>query len=306
MTTPAASPSAAPAADDTPRPAASVVLLRDGADGLEVLLLRRHSNSNVLGGLYVFPGGKLDRTDCDPAWAATLDLPVAELHQRLAEPDVAPEQAMGLYLAALREMFEEAGVLMVEPSPGAAPTALATDALSAAVAARVAAGAPLAQALADLGLRWTTRAVRPWSRWITPRNPPVGTPRFDTRFFLAALPAGQSAQHDDHEAVDSVWLTPREALRRHWARELDLIPPQLMGLAQLARHGSVASAWAEAEALRPPCILPEHFMDGEYRAMCYPGDERHSVRERALPGPTRLRLVQRRFEPFDGFEGWFR
>ena len=297
---------AAPVADDTPRPAASVVLVRDGTDGLEVLLLRRHSNSNVLGGLYVFPGGKLDRADCDPAWVPTLDLPLAELHQRLAEPDAAPEQAMGLYLAALREMFEEAGVLMAEPNPAAGAPALAAGQWASAVAGRVAAGAPLPRALAELGLRWTTRAVRPWSRWITPRNPPVGTPRFDTRFFLAVLPAGQSARHDNHEAVDSVWLTPREALRRHWARELDLSPPQLMGLAQLARHPDVASAWAEAESLRPPCILPEHFMDGEHRAMCYPGDERHSIRERALPGPTRLRLVQRRFEPFDGFEGWFR
>ncbi|MES8077643.1 hypothetical protein U6U67_12630, partial [Cutibacterium acnes] len=92
----------------------------------------------------------------------------------------------------------------------------------------------------------------------------------------------------------------------YWAREIDLIPPQLMSLAQLARHASVASAWAEAAQRPPPCILPHTFRDGEVRAICYPGDACHPVRERALPGPTRLRWVNGRFEPEDGFEGWFR
>jgi 8-oxo-dGTP pyrophosphatase MutT (NUDIX family) len=284
-------------ADDTPRHAASIVLLRDAPPGLQVLLLRRHQNSGVLGGLYVFPGGKLDAADTAPAWRDTLDLPPEALQQRLGEADASAELAWGLHVAALREMFEEAGVLLTEP---AAPSGLA-DALR----QRLQAGRSWPQALAEQGARWQTRGIRPWSRWITPRNPPVGTPRFDTRFFLAALPPGQQAQHDAHEAVESVWITPREALQRYWERSIELIPPQLMGLAQLARHPNVASAWAEAEGRLPPCIQPEHFMDGEHRAMCYPGDPNHSVAQRALPGPTRLRFVGKRFEPFDGFEGWF-
>jgi 8-oxo-dGTP pyrophosphatase MutT (NUDIX family) len=203
-------------------------------------------------------------------------------------------------VAALREMHEEAGVLLTEPRPGAA----ASDA--AALRAALATGTPWPLALHGAGLRWQTRALQPWSRWVTPRNPPVGTPRFDTRFFLARLPDGQQAVHDDHEAVETLWIAPRAALERYWAGEIGLIPPQLMGLAQLARHADSASAWAEALTRRPPCILPEHFMDGEHRAMCYPGDPLHPEPARALPGPTRLRLVDRRFEPFDGFDGWFR
>jgi 8-oxo-dGTP pyrophosphatase MutT (NUDIX family) len=287
-------------ADATPRHAASIVLLRDAPLGLQVLLLRRHQNSGVLGGLYVFPGGKLDAADMAPEWRDALDQPPHALQQRLGEPDAPAERAWGLYVAALRELFEEAGVLLAEPTTQSTPPDL-----PARVQARLQAGATWPQALAEHGVRWQTQAIRPWSRWITPRNPPVGTPRFDTRFFLAALPPGQEALHDDHEAVESVWLTPREALQRYWNREIELIPPQLMGLAQLARHADVASAWAEADGRLPPCIQPEHFMDGEHRAMCYPGDPNHSLAQRALPGPTRLRFVHKRFEPFEGFDGWF-
>lgn len=297
---PATDPASPPTpASDTPRPAASVVLLRDGDQGLEVLLMRRHQNSGVLGGLYVFPGGKLDAADTLPTWPHTLDLPPQALHERLAEPDTPAATALGLHVAALREMHEEAGVLVTEPAPGtgsADPQRLL---------AGLQAGTPWPQALADAGLRWRTRALQPWSRWITPRNPPVGTPRFDTRFFLALLPPGQQAVHDNHEATETLWLTPRAALAHYWAGEIGLVPPQLMGLAQLARHADSTSAWAEAQTRRPPCIQPEHFMDGPHRAMCYPGDPRHSVVERALPGPTRLRFVAQRFEPFDGYEGWF-
>lgn len=284
-----------PVPDDAPpRDAASVVLIRDGADGLQVLLLRRHQNSRVLGGLYVFPGGKVDADDATPEWVGHLDQPAAALPARLGEPALTPAAAQALYVAAARELWEEAGVALVDAPVRLAAAAPAGDARA------------WRDALAAAGVRLATAALRPWSRWITPRNPPVGTPRFDTRFFLARLPDGAQARHDAFEASDSAWMTPREALARYWAREIELIPPQLMGLAQLARHATAAAAWAEAGGRPPPCIQPEQFRDGEHRAMCYPGDERHPVRERALPGPTRLRLVQGRFEPFDGFEGWFR
>ncbi len=299
---------------DALRAAASVVLVRDGAAGLEVLLLRRHQASGVLGGVYVFPGGKLDAADAQahPGW---LDATPDALCQRLGEPaaQTAAPLAQGLFVAALRETFEEAGVLLAEPLPvtteaGTPGVASATEALPR-LRADLHAGHPWPTALGRLGWRWRTAALQPWSRWITPTNPPVGTPRFDTRFFLARMPAGQEVEHDNHEATEALWLTPRDALARSWAGEIGLIPPQLMGLAQLARHADVASAWAEAEAaaaLRPPpCVLPTTFMADGHKAMCYPGDPLHPVAERALPGPTRLRLVGRRFEPFDGFEGWF-
>ena len=161
------------------------------------------------------------------------------------------------------------------------------------------------QALHLHGLQAQTAAMRPWSRWITPRNPVVGTARFDTRFFLALLPPGQQAVPDQREAVEALWLSPRAALQRHWAQELELIAPQLMALAELARFESAASAWQQALGRRAPCIEPMPFAEGALRGLCYPGDPCHAQPERLLPGPTRLRVVGRRFEPVQGFEGWF-
>ena len=280
-------------APEQPRASASLVLLRDGAAGMEVLLLRRHANSRVHGGLHVFPGGKLDAADCAADALATLDQDAATLHRRLGEPGLAPEHAAGIFLAALRETHEEAGLLLAEG---------ATPARQAQLAAAQRSGQPLAVALRALGLRWQTRAVLPWSRWITPLN---AGPRFDTRFFLAALPPGQQASHDGHEATEAIWLSPRQALERHRARELELLPPQLMSLVQLARHADLASARAEAMLRRPPCIQPEPVVVDGARAVCYPGDPLHPVRERALHGPTRLRWLSDRFEPFGGFDAWF-
>lgn len=277
------------------RDSASLVLLRDGADGIEVLLLRRHADTRVLGGVYVFPGGKLDPDDCSADALAALDLDAEVLRERLHEPDLPPEKAAGLHTAALRETLEESGLLLADGADAQARQALED---------RLAAGEPLADAMAALGLRWQASAILPWARWITPDHPAAG-PRFDTRFFLARLPAGQQARHDGYEATEAVWLTPRAALERHAARELELVPPQLMSLVQLSRHADVASAWNEALNSKPPRIQPEACeVDGE-RIVCYPGDPLHSIPERALLGPTRLRWLQRRFEPLGGFDSWF-
>ena len=95
-----------------PLDAATVVMLRDGPGGLQVLLMRRHQASNVLGGAYVFPGGKLDLDDQNPAWLQRLSQDSATLHQRLNEPDIPGERAAGLFVAAMREAYEECRVLL--------------------------------------------------------------------------------------------------------------------------------------------------------------------------------------------------
>jgi len=294
------SPAPHEAPERTPRASASVLLLREGARGPEVLLLRRHSGTEVLGGYYVFPGGKLDAADCTPDWLPVLDQPEADFAHQLNEPHTPSAQARGLHLAALRELHEEAGVLLAAPAERARSLGCwpPLD-----LQKRLEPG--LLEALRAHGLQAHTAALRPWSRWITPRSPVVGTARFDTRFFLAMLPPGQQAQPDQREAVEALWLPPREALQRHWAHELELIAPQLMALAELARFDSAAAAWQQALARRAPCIEPAPFAEGALRGLCYPGDPCHPQPERLLPGPTRLRVLGRRFEPVDGFEGWF-
>lgn len=237
-----------------PVPAATVMLLRDANEGLQVLLMRRHAASGVLGGVHVFPGGKLDPADLGrPAVGVSAD------HvQALAEPALDAATAAALYLAAVRETLEECGLRL------------------------------------DVASLW------PWSRWITPRQPSVTNKRFDTRFFVAAAPAGQEARHDNHEATEAVWLTPREGLQRYWDGTIDLAPPQIMSLAQLAKLADVSQALALARSRPPALVAPEPFDEDGCRVICYPGDPRHSIAQPVWDGPTRLTHRNRRFEPEGG------
>jgi 8-oxo-dGTP pyrophosphatase MutT (NUDIX family) len=269
-------------------PSASVVLLRDGPGGLEVFLLRRHGQSDVLGGAYVFPGGKLDREDAE--WADRLDRTPAQLHALLAEPELGEGEAAGLFVAAIREVFEETGVLYADVAPEQARAAWAA----------LRAGPRFDELLGPMGLTLTASALQPWSRWITPTLSSVVRKRFDTRFFVAGVPPGQEPRHDEHEATEGAWLAPREALRRYWDGAIEFAPPQIMGLAHLARHRSVADVLAAARARTPPCIRPQpQDVDG-VRVLCYPGDPWHPEPEQVLPGPTRLSWRNQRFEPEGG------
>lgn len=286
-----------PSTPEIPRDAASVVLLRDTPAGIETLLLRRHAQMANMGGLYVFPGGKLDAADRDGA--ALLDQPAQTLHEGLGERALDPATAAGLHVAALREALEECGLLLAEPAQAQAPV----DAPRARAMLRE--GQPLAQVLAALQLRLSTRRMCAWSRWITPVTPAMATRRFDTRFFVAQAPDGQEAGHDDEETTASVWIAPRTALEQYRDGQIDLAPPQIMGLAHLARHASVRSVMEQARLRRPPTVLPEAFEHEGARVICYPGDPLHSVRDRALPGPTRLYQREQRFFPGDGFESLF-
>lgn len=276
-----------------PRDAATVVMLRDAPQGLEVFLVKRHGLSDVLGGAYVFPGGKLDANDTMLDPVAHLDQDPAQLHAALGEPQTAISTATGLFVAALREAFEESRVLFT-PDIANARAALLHDTAK-----------PFNQLLAELQVRLQTRNVLPWSRWITPRMPSVTNKRFDTRFFVAAVPPEQEARHDEYETTESVWLQPRAALEQYWNGQIELAPPQIMSLSHLARHRTVGSVMEAARGRLPPLVLPESFDGDGTRVLCYPGDPQHSVAQRALPGVTRLLYRNKRFEPVGGFEALF-
>lgn len=290
---------ATPAPPETPRDAATVVLLRDTPTGLETLLQRRHAQMANMAGMYVFPGGKLDAADREPASTGLLDQSADLLHTALGESGTDTATAAGLHIAALREALEECGLLLADPLRPDRPL----DAPRARAMLRE--GMPFAEVLAALELRLRTRQLAPWSRWITPLAPSMGTRRFDTRFFVALAPPDQTALHDDEETTDSLWLAPRAALEQYRDGHIDLAPPQIMSLAHLARHADARSVLDAARRQRPPTILPEAFDQDGVRTICYPGDPLHSVPGRALPGPTRLRMQARRFTPEDGFEALF-
>jgi 8-oxo-dGTP pyrophosphatase MutT (NUDIX family) len=272
-----------------PADAATVVLLRDTADGLQVLLLRRHQASNVLGGAYVFPGGKLDAADQHPEILSRLSQGSDHLHERLAEPELPHAKAGGLFVAAMREAFEECRVLLGQAENGIADLS--------ALQASLENGQSWSEALQAHALTLQTEALVPWTRWITPKQASVTNKRFDTRFFITQVPADQTARHDEHETTETLWIGPREALLRYWNHEIELAPPQIMSLVHLSRHANAQSALAEARNRKPPVVQPEPFEQDGIRTICYPGDPRHSMAEPAFPGPSRLMFKNKRFEP---------
>ena len=274
-----------------PADAASVLLLRDSDEGLQVLLMRRAQASQVLGGAYVFPGGKVDAEDHAPQTLPCLSEAAPQLRDRLGEPELDPARAAGLFMAALREAFEECGVLAGQDESGPSLAAQLREQVS---------QSGWHQSLRAQGLRLRTDALLPWSRWITPRQPAVTNKRFDTRFFLARICGDQVASHDNFETTDSVWLTPLQALQRYADGEIDLVAPQIMSLYELKAHRSVDQALEEARQRPPALIEPHPFDEDGRRILCYPGDARHPVRERAMRGPTRLLFARGRFLPLGG------
>lgn len=292
---------------DTPAlPASTVMMLRDTSAGMEVFLLKRHTASDVLGGAYVFPGGKVDAGDTAPDMASRLDQKPVALHAALNEHDIDAITASGLYVAALREVYEECGVLFAEPAQhDTDEMELLHPSGADSMAHLTGTGASLATLMDQHGLRLQTRKLVPWARWVTPTAPSLMRKRFDTRFFVSVVPNHQTAIHDDHETTDSVWLSPREALNHYWQDRMALAPPQIMSLAHLARFNTAGEAMAYAVSRKPALIRPQPFdMEGT-RVICYPGDALHSDKERAVPGPTRLYYRNKRFEPQQGFDALF-
>jgi len=221
-----------------PRDASTVVLLRDGPAGLQVHLLRRVASMAFAAGMHVFPGGRVDPADA----AIDVDLPAGWPRLLGAEGDVA--LARSLVVAAVRETFEEAGVLLTDdPLP-----------------ADLAASRTLS--FATLGVHPATRLLRPWGRWVTPEVEPR---RYDTRFFVAALPAGQRAAADDAggEADRAAWWAPAEALARHRDGELAMLPPTSFTLAELSEYADTAAVLAAAEARDCRPVLPRFLVEGE-------------------------------------------
>ena len=260
------------------RDAATVLVVRDSPAGPEVFFVKRAAAMRFMGGAYVFPGGRLDPEDADPAVAC--DLEAEECARRLGEPE--GSRARALHVAALRECLEESGLLL-------AAAAVEPDAADALRAALVPKERPsLAALLAQHGVTLSCAALVPWSRWVTPRQE---TRRFDARFFVAQAPADVSrARHDGAETVESGWLTPREAIARARRAEIVLAPPTWRTLAEIADAPDVAALLAmprePSRALEPSVVAV-----GETFAVLLPDDPGHPAATADQPRtglPTRF------------------
>jgi 8-oxo-dGTP pyrophosphatase MutT (NUDIX family) len=265
----------------TPLPAATVVLLRDVGDHLEVLLVQRHAATAFMGGAYVFPGGKLDPSD---ASEDVLSRCAAESDQALLTAlgpteSIDAATARGLHVAAARETFEEAGVLL-----GASPRSHADIA---AARARLNARAPWSEVLADLDATLHLDRLVPLSRWVTPA---VERKRFDARFFLCHVTGEESdrASVEEHETVASRWLPPSEAIALHAAAAIDLPPPTLRTLELLVPFRRAAEAIATARASTPALVRPIFHAPTEGWVLALPGDPLHPEPTPVLGGSTRF------------------
>ncbi len=264
-------------------PAATVMLVRDGDDGLEVFMLRRALGASFAGGVYVFPGGRVDAGDHADELEAICD----DLGDRQASARLGLDRGgLAYWVAAIRECFEEAGVLLARRVGGDAAVRFDDPAIEQrfGTARRAVHSGELS--LVDLcareGLRLITDLVQYVAHWITP----IGEPkRFDTRFFLALAPAAQEPLHDDAETIASLWVTPRDALARNAAGELQLYAPTIHNLEFLDRHATAEMALAAGAAIgSPPAILPRlrFGADGRFAGVVLPD---HADYE-SIPVPT--------------------
>jgi 8-oxo-dGTP pyrophosphatase MutT (NUDIX family) len=266
-------PDRVPAASIPVRPAATVMLVRDGTSGLEVFMLRRTLSAAFARGQYVFPGGKVDDADHGEAFEPICD----------GLDDDAASARMGLatgglawLVAAVRECFEEAGVLLArrrdEDHVIRFTDAALADRFNAARHAIHDGRRTLVDLCAEEDLLLLTDRIHLVDHWVTPLGE---RRRFDTRFFVAAAPAEQVPLHDDKETIASLWVRPADALAMWRAGELQMFPPTVASLELLVPHADVAAALAGAAAIGvPPVVTPRVVLDaaGRITGIRRPGD----------------------------------
>lgn len=264
------------------RDAATVVLVRDGECGLEVLLMRRHRGHVFMADRWVFPGGRVDARDCDAGIEAycAAGWEVERAAQRLEEEEAA---ARGVVVAALREVFEETGILLVrEEDEGEVQELFSRDSERWQAWRRKLdeGSASMVEFLAALSQEAGTRvcldpaALRYYARWVTPD---FEVRRYDTRFFVARAPAGQAMQADARELVEGRWFTPADAIEAYRSGEILLAPPTLCVLEDLQKYtgeDAVEALLADADRLPVPAIMPQLLARpaGEEVVLLLPGD----------------------------------
>jgi len=252
-----------------PVPAATIMMLRDSSDGMEVFMVVRHHQIDFASGALVFPGGKADPDDFDPALAPRL-VGAAE------DPDMRANQ-----VAAIRESFEECGVLLARCESSDQLIDGARLARLEPYRDRLHKGeVSIAEFLETEKLTLACDRLTHFAHWVTPDMMPK---RFDTHFFLAVAPADHLAIHDGHESVDSVWIRPADALAEAAAGTKTVIFPTLRNIEKLDQYSSCNEAIQASAGTAPVRVLPwiEARDDGSY--LCIPPEAGYAVSEEKMP-----------------------
>jgi len=265
-----------------PRNAATVIILRvaAGMNSFEVLLMRRHAKQNFMGKAFVYPGGQIDDADCNPGLADyTNGISAETARQWWHDPDAPDERALGYFFAAVRETFEESGVLLAGLQSGEN-----IDFTDAAVQKRFSEYRmkihQKEMTLEDLAKReklvFRLDRLIPFAHWITPE---LESKRFDTRFFLAPIPSGQKPVHDSIEMTETLWTTPKDALKRQKAGEILLMPPTIKTLEEMSLFSSISSLFSYASSLNIKTNLPQISTEGDDIVIKLPHDPEYTIAE---------------------------
>ena len=270
-----------------PRKASTVIVIRDP---VKVLLMQRSTHDSFMAKATVYPGGAVDETDIDPVlsdFSRGFDGKTAK--EKLKNMGLDETDASGFFFAAIRELFEEAFILLAIRISGEALNFSKEPELSRFKEYRKAIHdnkMTLVELAQKEGLIYTPDDLIPFAHWITPVFQKT---RFDTWFFLAELPEGQVAAHDNKELTSTEWMTPEDALTKNAAGEIKLLPPTIMTLTELASFNLVNELFRHASSKKIPSILPEVFSEGLAAGVRMPNDPDYS--------DTALRLPSKQGEP---------
>jgi 8-oxo-dGTP pyrophosphatase MutT (NUDIX family) len=240
-----------------PKNAATVILLKEKEpEGFEVFLLKRHEKSSFMGGSFVYPGGRVDRDDgsleiCSFSKGITFD----EAHKILGGT-TSPEESFAHWIAAIRELFEEAGVLLAYDQRGNLFQLKNRDERKKFLHYRESlqkSGLTICEMAQKEKLLFALDQLHYYAHWITPE---ARSERFDTRFFLARYPLGQEASHDQKETTAGIWITPHKALEENLKGEVFLSPPTLKTLEDLSRLKTVDEVFTLLKNMKIQPILP--------------------------------------------------
>lgn len=243
------------------RDAATVILVRESEDkSFEIYLMRRHRNQAFMGGAFVFPGGRLDEKDCDPALLPFIyGMTPGEASRMLHEADLPGMKAMGLFLSAIRETFEECGILLAVDKSGKPldPAFLDAPSLLKYRHSLHEGLITLGEFAESAGILFAPHFLIPYSHWITPE---VEAKRFDTRFFLTHCPEGQVCVYDSMELTEARWTAPGKALADHKAGQIVLMPPTLKTMEEISGCKTMEKLFNFVREQEIYPILPEAFI----------------------------------------------
>jgi 8-oxo-dGTP pyrophosphatase MutT (NUDIX family) len=241
----------------TPKKAATVILLREnGPQGFDVFLLKRHEKSSFMGGNFVYPGGRVDRDDGSLEICSVSRGMTFEAAQKILGGAFSPEESFAHWIAAIRELFEEAGVLLAYDQRGNLFQPENRDDREKFLQYRklLQEGKNNICKIAQReNLLFALDQLHYYAHWITPEARPE---RFDTRFFLTRYPSGQEASHDQKETTAGIWITPKKALEENLKGDVILSPPTLKTLEDLSRFKNIDEVFTSLGNIEIQSVLP--------------------------------------------------